>query len=198
MDEKDITLTNILISEGDEFAAKATPVLKLEDGTASLREKLLQLFSKVAWPSINDAIAQRIQDITDVSLPDLLLAAWKKYQMIEQYADSNKFPPHQSNFVALEEHSIKSEHHPAVEVLVDGQPIAKFVFDINLELDLKGFVLRIEDARIKEIHTGSMQAKGSIAFRDVVLVEKEFHPVQLPGVMRLGEGVSLAVKGAAA
>lgn len=197
MDEVRITLAELFEIEPKELSTKATAALKAAPDISSLRDKVSETFKKLEWASVTDAVAKRLEDITDVPLLDLFLAAWKKYQMIEQYADG-KFPPHQSNFVPLAEHSIKSDHHPALEVLVDGQLIAKFVFDISLVLELKGFVLRIEDGRIKEVHTGSMQAKGSIAFHDVVLLEKEFHSVQLPGVIRLSEGISLAAKGAAA
>ncbi len=91
----------------------------------------------------------------------------------------------------LAEHTVKSEHHPYVEILVNGQSTGRIVFDVSIVLILKGFVLKIQDARIKAVQTGSLQGKGKFSLGDAVLAEKVFDQNPLPGSIDLGEGVAL-------
>ena len=56
---------------------------------------------------------------------------------------------------------------------------------------LEGFVLKIRDARILEILTGSGKGEGSLSLVDVPLWKRELKPVRFPGHLSLGRGVTL-------
>ena len=66
----------------------------------------------------------------------------------------------------LAEHTAKSEHHPYVEILLKEQPVGQIVFDLEFSLALEGFVLKIQDGTIREIHTGSGKGECSLSGRD--------------------------------
>ncbi|MBI2858985.1 MAG: hypothetical protein HYX90_07895 [Chloroflexi bacterium] len=75
---------------------------------------------------------------------------------------------------------------------MNGQPVGKIVFNIAISLALKGIILKIQDARIKEIVTGTCTGNGTIKLEGLVIVERKTEPVSLPGSIRLGEGVPIA------
>ena len=64
----------------------------------------------------------------------------------------------------LAEHDIDSKHSPVIEVLMNNTPVLKLTFAVDLTLTVKGAVLRIQNARIREIRPGDVSAKGKIAF----------------------------------
>lgn len=178
----------------------------LKDGEVSLRpehleealdaKQLMQKISKQArelrWASVQGAILEKVPELLNVKMTDVLLGAWKKFKMLQKYADRERYTPEETILVPLADHTVKSEHHPYVEILVGEQPIQKIAFDVSFELTLHGFVLSIQDAAIKGIQTGTWQGKGAIAFKGIVLVEKSFEPIELPGKIGLGRGISLS------
>lgn len=54
---------------------------------------------------------------------DVLTESWKKVVQIEEYADPLKHDPPERNLVALGEHAVKSQHHPELQILLQGHEI---------------------------------------------------------------------------
>lgn len=98
------------------------------------------------------------------------------------------------NQVYLVDHSVKSEHHPSLEIVSKGQTLARVEFNVTAVLTLRGLELLIQDAKIKTIRTGSFEGEGTITIgqtKEIELAKKSFEPIQLPGAIDLGEGISL-------
>lgn len=171
----------------------------LKDGDVSLRPERVEealgsakeLKQKISKQAVRGAILEKVPELLNVNVSEILVAAWKKYKMLQKYADRERYAPEETILVPLADHTVKSEHHPYVEILVGEHPIGKITFDVSFELTLHGFVLRIQDATIKEIQTGTWEGKGAIALEGIVLVEKGFEPIELPGKIGLGRGISL-------
>ena len=77
---------------------------------------------------IEAQIFEKLKDLLAIGIPDILVAAWNKYRILLKYLDREKYPPNESFLVPLAEHSITSEHHPYVEILVNDQPVGKICF----------------------------------------------------------------------
>jgi hypothetical protein len=191
MSEADITLKELFALDAEKIAANAKSALAASQGTALLKEKLLKEVKRVPWPSVGDAILGKVGDLLDIKLVDVLVLAWKKYRLLAKYADRDRYSPDEVVLVPLATHTVTAEQHPYIEILVREQPLGKIVFDVSLSLMLEGFVLKIQDGKIKAIQTGSWQGKGTIALEKETLVEKDLGPVTLPGSIDLGEGISL-------
>ena len=71
---------------------------------------------------------------------------------------------------------------------MNNTPGLKLPFAVDLTLTVKGAVLRIQNARIREIHPGNVSAKGKIAFGSAVIAERKSGTLTLPGSIDLGEG----------
>jgi hypothetical protein len=121
-----------------------------------------------------------------------MVKAWNKYRELLKYTDKEKYPPDVSVLVPLAEHTIKSEHKPYIEILINDKSVGKIDFNINISLTLKGIILKIRDGKIKEIQTGSCKGKGTIKCEDLVILEKETESFSLPGSINLGEGIPIA------
>ena len=113
--------------------------------------------------------------------------------MLLKYTDKGKYSPNDIFLVPLAEHTIKSEHKPYLEILINDKSVGRIDFSINVALTLKGFILKIQDAKIKEIQTGTCKGRGTIQCEDIVIMEKETGSFPLPGSITLGDGVPIAI-----
>ncbi|MBZ5554583.1 MAG: hypothetical protein LAO21_17845 [Acidobacteriia bacterium] len=157
----------------------------------ALREALAKGSKAIKWDAVSDVLAKKILETLDVPLLDILLPAWKKYREVEEFADPGKYPPADTYLVSLAEHSVKSEHHPCVEVLFKGAKLTQIDFTLTAEFTLEGFVLQIQGGRIKAIRPGTIKGQGSLALETTVVLEKDFGSIELPGMLQLGEGIPL-------
>jgi hypothetical protein len=147
--------------------------------------------AKVKWPVAFDIIVKKITDILDIGILDIMVMAWNKYRMLLKYADREKYPPGETLLVPLVEHTIKSEHRPFIEILINDKPVGKVEFNITISLMLKGIILKIQDGKIKGVTTGTCKGKGTIKCENIVILEKETAPISLPGSIDLGEGIPI-------
>lgn len=158
---------------------------------AALRGSGLTRLTAAQWPTIVSGIIDKAKDLFDIDVAAIIVPAWSKYRELRQYADPKKHPPEECNLVPLAKHTLAVTYHPYLEVLFNGAPLGKLVFDVTLALELEGFVLTIQDGRIMKVHTGTCEGKGRIEFKDCVLVEKSLTKITLPGTFDLGQGMSL-------
>jgi len=195
MGEIAVTLSNLFGLSAKGLWEGGTPAIEPTEPIAALKRKLLSEVPAVRWPSIVAELTKQAQALFEVDLIDVLTSAWSKYRELAKYADRDAYPPGDTHLVPLAEHTLKATYHPFLEILVNGKPLGKVVFDVSLALNLKGFVLGIQDAKIKKVLTGSCQGKGAIMLGRAVLVEKTLAPIPLPGSIDLGEGISLSGPG---
>ena len=164
-----------------------------------VRSELISAFKGTAltaltpaqWPSIISGIIDKAGELFDVDLAWVMVSTWSKYRELNKYADPEKHPAKECNLVPLAKHTMTVTYHPYLEVLFNGKPLEKVVFDITLSLELEGFVLTIQNGRIMKAHTGSCQGKGKVTFKDHILMEKSLTKITLAGIIDLGEGISL-------
>jgi len=141
--------------------------------------------------SVTVEVGKRFSELLNVSLVDIMGNAWQKYASLWKYADPQKYPPSESVLVPLGEHTIDSKHEPAIEVLVGDKPVFRLKFNIDLALNPKSAILRIQGGRIKEIQPGEVQAEGKVKFGEVVLVERKSRTVAFPRSIDLGDGIAI-------
>jgi len=148
----------------------------------------------VGWDIIVDEVKSEIESLLDIGLPEVLAKAWNTEGMLVKYLDKEKYPPEETVVVPLVKHSIKSTHHPYVEVMIDDAAIGKVHLDIAIEMMLEGFNLKIQNGMIKAIATGVCKAKGSIGIEGTTLMEKQMKPIALPGIIALKDGIEITSK----
>jgi len=139
-------------------------------------------------------VAAKSEDLLNLNVVDVLVGTWKKYLEIKKYADPKKYPPEEEILAPLVTHTVKSEHHPYIEILLKEREVGRVVFDLGFSLVLEGFVLKIRDGRIMEILTGSGKGEGELSLVKLSLWKQDSKPVHFRGQIPLGKGIPLRLE----
>ena len=192
MNNHPFTLNQFFSYQGKESLSQDGLLgLDSSEQITALREHLLKKVKRLSWTGAFDEIINKIEDLLDVRLEDILMGAWNKYRDLLKYCDQEKYPPNETILVHLVEHPIISEHNPYLAVLVNDVEVARVEFTINLALYVKGAVLKIKGGKIMEILPGECQGKGTLACGKFVLLKQETKSFAMPYSIKLGDGVPI-------
>lgn len=173
-----------------DVSAEQLAKLAQSESFKSLRETLSRKAVGFKLPeSFYEQMFKQVLDLMDLRIPEQMGSAWSRYQELRKYRDPEEYPPDETFLVPLAEHTIHLDYAPSIEPLVNDVSLGEVSFAVSLEATLKGAILKIQAGRILEIAVGSCEAKGSIAWEDVTLLERETEPIALPGVMDLEDGI---------
>jgi hypothetical protein len=111
----------------------------------------------IAGPSAAKVVAGKLAEALDVSLADILAEAWNSHQEIQRAARDSLSRPGETVYVPLAAHRLTSSRLPSVEVVANGKPVHRLVFDLRLSLKLEGAVLELRDGRIRKVSAGNCQ-----------------------------------------
>ncbi len=183
------TLQDLFAPSHNKLAKRPHARLESDRLMPELKQAFVKQSKTIKWDVLENVLADKVLEMLDIPILGVLLSAWKKYREVKQIADSEV--PLEKQKVFLAQHTLKSEHHPYLEIRLKGVPVETLNFTIIVELVLEGFILTIQDRRITAVETGRMKGQGSLAFETSVVLEKDFGSIQLPGTITLGEGIPL-------
>jgi hypothetical protein len=158
---------------------------------AALKTGLVDL-SALDWRDLATEITQKLEEMFDIRLTDVLASAWKDYEALNDCADSAKHPADETISLPMVQHRIETSLRPCLDVTIGAQPPIRIAFEITCGLELKGIVLKIQDATILAIRVGSCRAKGSVKCEGVTLIQRETKELDLPGRIILPHGIPIA------
>ncbi len=147
--------------------------------------------SSLTRRDVAGVVAESIGETLKIGLPDLLAATWCKSRELRKFLDREKYKPEDVNYVELVKHSVSSDHEPEVELLLNDSPMGKLRFKVTLELEVDGAVLKIQDARIRELRAIACKGICKVKYGEYELLEKESEEIKFPGVVDLGEGFAI-------
>jgi hypothetical protein len=140
----------------------------------------------IKWPAAMPDLVSKVGELFNVKLPDLLVVAWKKARELQDVLEESKKAPEEVMFLELAEHVISSEHHPYIEIRINGVPQPKRIqFTVVLLATLKGVLLKIQGGAIAEIQMGSCEFDGKVKYEDLTIAEKRLGPIRLQGISTL-------------
>lgn len=158
------------------------------DGAMAALKASMSALPALDWTELGAAIKEKIGEMFDVRLSDILRGVWLDYQQIRECADPRKHPPDETIRVKLATHEITSTHRPELEIRIGDLPPIEIPFEIKLSLTLSGPLLVIRDARIREVDISACQAGGAVVCGGTTLLERETREMRLPGRISLGWG----------
>jgi hypothetical protein len=191
MNNSPTTLNHFFLFNAQNLAQEKLASLESSEMITALRESLSQKARGITWPVAFDNILQGIKELLDVRLEDILVAAWNTTRELAKYHDPEKYAPNETVLVHLVEHTINSQLHPALEVLINDIVVEKIDFIIKLALSFQGIILKIKEGKIKEIMPGSCKGKGKLSLGNFDLIEEETKTFILPRSINLGEGIPI-------
>lgn len=189
MENKEITLCDFFSFTEKGLSKKRLLAMESTVGISKIKKALQEKAREIKWPMAFDEISKKIDELLNIDLAYIMVRAWNKYRILLKYRDREKYPPTETLLVPLAEHTIRSQHHPYIEILINDTQVGKIVFNINISLSLKGIILKIQDGRIKGIRTGTCKGKGRVKLEDIVILERETESITLPGSIDFAEGV---------
>lgn len=124
-------------------------------------------------------LAPKVCELLDIEVTDVMLKAWGKVADLQEKLEESKKAPEKVIYLALAKHSMKHETRPFIDVKIRSKSVKKLTLTVLVELELKGFVLRIQNGAIKEIQAGECGAKGTIKYGELSIAEKKLGPIKL-------------------
>jgi hypothetical protein len=184
MSEPELKLRDLFKVDPAQLSSTAELGLGAYKTVDHIRQEIKSQSRAIRWPWVQSLIAQRTASLLDLDVLDLLLDAWKKFDEVEKCADQQQ-SNHDPALVPLVEHTLKSKHHPYIEVLIQDRPVDRITFDLEFELTLNAFALEMQDGRILEVQTGSAEGEVSLSLAGVDLLKYKPQPLHFPGSIPL-------------
>jgi hypothetical protein len=171
----------------DEHAARTEHLKTLgsAEQMAPVQEALRNQAGKHAWPAVSSELYGQFGKLLDISLGDILVRAWNKTKLLDRFLNPEKYDPNESILLSLKEHTITSQHHPHLDVTLNGKEIGRIDFRIDLTLILEGIILKIQAGRICEIRSGHVKGRGAVSSGELVILKRELCNIELPGIMQI-------------
>jgi hypothetical protein len=191
MDIQRVTLSDVVGFRPRELSSEEWFRLESGKGVMELRRPLEETRLPGGWAGLRNKILAEAGGLLDIRILDVMHWAWKKGRELEAYRDTERYPPGKTFSVPLVEHKITSTHTPHVEIRVNQKKVGTVHFAVNIEIAVRGMKLEIQNARIRKIHTGDCNAKGSFLCEGFLLAQRESAPLELPGTIDLGEGLPI-------
>ncbi len=179
------------------FAIKDLSKEKLSEMAKSkqfgpIKEKMSKELKGIPVPEkFFEEIFKQLSDLLNIDIRAILLSVWSKSGEFQKYLDAKNYPPDEVLLVPLAEHTITSEHNPSLESFMNKIPLGKMTFHINIELALKGAIIKIQNGKLWGGSIGSCAGKGSITFGDAHVLEKKSQPISLPSTIDLNDGIPI-------
>ncbi len=159
---------------------------------SALKYALSRVLKRIDWPGLASEIRDLISSMLDIDIQDVLVGAWDQYRSFKTQLAKHNVSPGERILVPLLEHTVHSGYKPKVEILINEQVIRVIDFDIDLALTFKGACLKVEAGRISEIRTGTCQGSCTVKCEeDFIIFQKDLASLQLPGSIRLGDGIPI-------
>jgi hypothetical protein len=156
---------------------------KIAEGTQGM--KLAPSFSK----DMMNLMMSKLDELLDIDVPkDIFAEAWSKHKSLLEYRDPAKYPPDKTYYVPLKEHPLTTKHTPSLEPTLAGKSLGKILVQVEVKFQIKAAILEIQDAKIKKIKLGTIEAKASLALGGMPFLTKD-HTLELPTIFDMGEGV---------
>lgn len=144
--------------------------------------------------SAMDNVGAKIGELFEVPISDIFVASWKSTDAIKQLLEESRKAPDAVTSLELADHTIKSQHHPHIEVKTRSASTKKIAFSVRLLFKLKGFSLRVQDGAIREMHSGPCEVEGTLEYQGLAVAEKKLAPIKLPATVALEGSEKVEVK----
>jgi hypothetical protein len=185
-----MTLMDVFFQEKGLFEARLS-FADSANALSDLKDKLKKQGCRMPFPFFQDQVVEKAaKDLMNVRIDTILLSAWGKYFSLRKYLDRDKYPENATVTTAIGEHTVKSEHRPFLEILINGIEY-RINFGISISLTMKSVILVIKGGRLKAIKPGECSAKGTVTCQSVQIYEKTSQPLVLPEMIDLGEGIPI-------
>jgi len=178
MQKRDRRVGDLFLSD-DKERQRAYERLAKHKSVEKLRENVEARSGSVAFEAAK-GMERFMKELLDIDLVEIFMQGWKKYDAVVEVLARSKKNPLKKYFVALSKHTLRSRHRPGLQVEIEGIPVQRIDFDVDLKLELEGFVLEIKNGEIVALDSGDCRADGKVNCEGVTLYERHSQKLYLP------------------
>jgi hypothetical protein len=157
-------------------------------------QSLFAAFPPQLLDPVKTEVKNSIGQLFQMTFLDILNGAWANYTLISKSLDESKQKPNEIILKPVVEHTVKSTHHPYVELNWGDRPIGKIQFELTATLKVEGLTLKIKNGQLLEIMTGTCQANLQLTYAGDVLTQAQTGRIALPGSFVTTRGSLLAAQ----
>jgi hypothetical protein len=184
MNTKDTKLGQFIFPDGIGIPDKAW--LKILSRPMFLAT--LASFAPEALDALKAEIRNCIGTLFQITLIDILIEGWKKYDDVNRAIEASKQKPKDTFLRTVINHTVESVHHPYIQLYKDDMPTGRLPFEITVSLKIEGLTLKIQNGAITELMTGTCQGNIQLAFDTEVLIDASTEKIDLPGSIAVKPG----------
>lgn len=186
--EPPATVAEALFGSPDEGRRVLQDELLVEDElTARVRSAATSVVPHGAMTLIRRQVVDAALEVLEIPFSDVLTAAWSRYSELMEAAELTRADPGRREDVVLAEHTVTSEHHPHVDVLVDDTLVARIHLQVDLKCTIRALTVAVERAAIVEVGSGSAHVELTVGAGDQPLWTRE-RELDVMAVVRLRDG----------
>jgi hypothetical protein len=186
-----LTLSDIFFYKGSQLLPSFFSEMESCEKMCQIKQTISPRIFGLSWGPTLKSIKKNALKIFDVSIVEILFAAWNKYEILSECADKKKYPPWKKTDVALITHTVKSLQHPRLEITVNRMKAYEINFEIELSLAIHGVILKVQNAKVKEISIGNCKAELRVRCEECLIIEKETQAIEFLEPISLGKGIPM-------
>jgi hypothetical protein len=189
MTDAPFTVNTLLGLPNKEFTDHVAAAGAESEDKQAMKDHVTKVVRGLQWKAVEGQIRRKSDQLLEVDVMGLIVAAWRQGKVTDQLDEEHKAQGVNAA-VPLQDHSIRSEFEPAIEIKF-GNFAHRIVLDVLLEIGVTGMILNIENSRIMEIEAGAIAGFGEIKIAHVPILKRAFGPIDLRGKVHLGKGIPL-------
>jgi len=139
-------------------------------------------------PIVAGLLLKAIATTLEIPLWDVIEKAWTEGHLFEKYFDPENYKPDELISISLKDHEISSEHHPSIDLVLNGKKIASIPLLLAVRLKLEGAILNIRGGQVLDIQAGYIQGSADLGLLGQTLFTRETEKMELPGTIRFSQG----------
>ena len=186
------TMRWLLLGEpGAEGGPDPLAELLAQDHVLDSADKGLTSVSGAMHRVVGREIAKVVDGVLELDVVDVLVGGWRRHRILKEAARRTLTATDAEEIIDLATHRITLKHEPHVDVMLDGAPVARVAFALEVTADVKGFVATVERGRLVAFDAGRCLVRGKLSAEGVKLVERELDMALPLVVVHLGDGLEL-------
>jgi hypothetical protein len=170
------------------------PETPSEDGGEcwqALQKTLAKETQSIKWPTAMPDLVSKIGELLDIRIHDMFLTAWKKVEAVRQALEESKQSPAKAIYLDLSDHNIDYETKPFIDVKIKRASVKKLTLTVAVNLNVKGFSLKVQNGQIRELQTGKCEGEGTIKYEKLTVAQKKLEPIKFPATIAIPDLIEI-------
>jgi hypothetical protein len=169
-------LTALVFLSGDAEGDDTTEILARELGQHDVARSALSGLRRISGPALHAVdceIATVAAGLLDLGLGGAVVRAWRKYTAMTEAAERTLAVSGSEEVVVLATHRVTWTYQPHIDLLVDGNKITTFDFEMTVVYDLDGVVAVVRRGELVALRGGDCAITATLTLEGATLAQRQ-------------------------